>query len=616
MKIPFYVKLVLAITTLAVGATAISVITFYQHSRTLLLDQMGNRLKDIGRTATYLFGEEERQAIKRLNARVDKNAIDTKLVTGDIKPGEYRRSLPEKTETELMQSKDFQHLVTVLRKIKKSTGEKSPVYDRNFVYSPDDKTTLKYVSILTTIDDSKERQLLRFLADADYDDAKFPCPIGNLIFGDSDAVRLAFGGEVLADQDFRYEDSQSLLSAGIPVYVENGQVLAVLKLYYDAAGEANKVQNLKNLCITIVVVSFFVSLIVAALLTKILNRPIRTLREGAEKVKSRDFTTKIVVNTRDEFGLLANAFNTMVEEIGVYAKGLEDHNAAYRRFVPKAFLDNLGHESILKIQLGDQVQRQMTILFADIRSFTAISESMSPRDNFDFINQYLKAVSPVIRSHGGFIDKYIGDGIMALFPDKPEDAVQAGLAMQKILVQFNKEGNEIGRPHVNIGIGIHTGMLMLGTIGEEQRMEGTVISDAVNLCARIEGITKEFGAKIIVSEKVHNTLNLNPKYHTRFLGAVSVKGKKKVTNIFEVIDIESELVEQQKIITKTEFESGVRHYEKGNYSKAYRQFKAVYAINRQDKAVRLFLDKCKSAAAKDVREAAASKSTEIFEMKT
>jgi two-component system sensor histidine kinase ChiS len=168
-------------------------------------------------------------------------------------------------------------------------------------------------------------------------------------------------------------------------------------------------------------------------------------------------------------------------------------NIAYGRFVPHEFLKFLERESIVDVQLGDQVQKEMTVLFADIRSFTSLSERMSPKENFDFLNAYLSRVSPVIRNHNGFIDKYIGDAVMALFPQTADDAVQAAIEMQKQVSLYNSYRQENGYDPIAIGIGLHSGTLMLGTVGESQRMESTVIADAVNLASRLEGLTKVYG---------------------------------------------------------------------------------------------------------------------------
>src|SRR4030042_2883471 len=152
---------------------------------------------------------------------------------------------------------------------------------------------------------------------------------------------------------------------------------------------------------------------------------------------------------------------------------------AYDRFVPQQFFKLLGIEDITKVKWGDQVERTMTILFSDIRNFTSLSESMSPQQNFDFINSYLSQMEPVISQNGGMIDKYVGDAIMVLFPNGADDALNGSIAMLRMLESYNQERSKAGYSSIRIGIGLNTGLLMLGTVGGKNRMQGTVISDAV-----------------------------------------------------------------------------------------------------------------------------------------
>ncbi len=193
-------------------------------------------------------------------------------------------------------------------------------------------------------------------------------------------------------------------------------------------------------------------------------------------------------------------------------------NEVYERFVPREFLSFLEKESIVEVELADQVEQEMTVMFSDIRDFTPLSESMTPQENFNFLNSYLSRVSPIIRQHHGFIDKYIGDGIMALFLEKPEDALKAAIAMGSEVTIYNTHRQKCNYPPIRVGTGLHTGSLMLGIIGEAERMQGTVIADAVNLAARLESLTKRYGASIIISEPTFNHIedqgqyNLAPRY--------------------------------------------------------------------------------------------------------
>lgn len=270
-------------------------------------------------------------------------------------------------------------------------------------------------------------------------------------------------------------------------------------------------------------------------------------------------------------------------------------NAAYGRFVPHEFLRFLERESIVDVQLGDQVQKEMTVLFSDIRSFTSISEKMSPKENFDFLNACLSQVSPVIRNHNGFIDKYIGDAIMALFPQTANDAVQAAIDMQKQVSLYNCYLQENGGKSIAIGIGLHTGTLMLGTVGESERMETTVISDAVNLASRLEGLTKIYGVDILISEQTCNRLDNRLKENCRFLGRVTVKGKSQAVDIFEIYDANTQPLIELKNQTRIEFEQGVAFYVEEKFAQAEQVFYQVLQKNEQDKVTQVYIERCQEA---------------------
>ena len=268
-------------------------------------------------------------------------------------------------------------------------------------------------------------------------------------------------------------------------------------------------------------------------------------------------------------------------------------NNAYGRFVPQEFLRFLGYESIVDVRLGDQVQQEMSIMFADIRNFTTLSESMSPQENFNFLNSYLKQVGPIIRKHQGFIDKYIGDAIMALFPQTADDGLKAAIEIQKQVTRYNRDREKAGYPSITIGIGLHTGSLMLGTIGEQQRMETTVISDTVNLASRLEDLTKVYGASILISGYTLFCLEDQSQYHYRFIGQVQVKGKKQLVPVFEVFDAEPEYIIELKENTKTTFEAGIVNFNQNKIDVALRIFEHIIAINWRDRAALNYIKLCK-----------------------
>lgn len=270
---------------------------------------------------------------------------------------------------------------------------------------------------------------------------------------------------------------------------------------------------------------------------------------------------------------------------------LSQLNAANSRFVPHEFLQFLGRESIVNLELGDHTQQRMSILFSDIRDFTSISEQMTPRENFDFLNSYLGRVTPFIHQRNGFVDKYIGDGVMALFPRNADDALRAAIEMNEETAVYNQYRLTNDNAPIRIGTGIHTGDLIMGILGNAQRMQGTVISDAVNQAARLEGLTKLYGVSIIISDDTLQDLADSSQYHTRFLDRVRVSGKKKPIIVYEVFDNDPPEIIERKLETKEGFKEGVIYYRDQDFSKASVCFKRMIEKNPTDTAIQRYLQR-------------------------
>jgi two-component system sensor histidine kinase ChiS len=270
---------------------------------------------------------------------------------------------------------------------------------------------------------------------------------------------------------------------------------------------------------------------------------------------------------------------------------LSNLNAAYSRFVPHEFLQLLNKESILEVRLGDRLQQQMSVMFADIRNFTSLSESMSPAENFQFINFYLSAMEPVILEHCGFIDKYIGDGIMALFACGVDDAVNAAIAMLQSLNARNQERCHHGKDPIRIGIGINTGILTLGTVGGKKRMDTTVIGDAVNLASRLETLTKEYGVSLLISHHTLSLLESPQEYFVRFVDKVQVKGKSHAVGVFEVFDGDPPDIRNAKLATWARFERALQLYYRRHYLAASQLLQECLRENPSDRVVQIYLQR-------------------------
>jgi len=332
-------------------------------------------------------------------------------------------------------------------------------------------------------------------------------------------------------------------------------------------------------------------------------KPINHLNEAINQI-SKDIDIDIIhLDTVDEFGRLTDTLNNMLEKKRYAQKKiikqlslLEQLNhqnkktaESFARFVPMEFIDFLQKDSISDINLGDQTEKNMTILFSDIRNFTSLSENMSAKENFAFINNYLKHIGPLVRKHGGFIDKYIGDAIMALFPT-PEGAVNTAIDMIETLKLFNKKHINEYAP-VNIGIGIHSGELILGTIGEEQRMESTVISDAVNVASRLENMTKTHGATILLSHDTFSQLVDTDLIPYRFLGETLVKGKTAPISLYEIlVSLDQHDIELKKA-TQPDFAKGLQKYYDKEFIAAVLLFSQIIKTNPDDKVARHYAER-------------------------
>ncbi len=315
------------------------------------------------------------------------------------------------------------------------------------------------------------------------------------------------------------------------------------------------------------------------------------------------------------FGLLPNTFITTwslqigaVIEVFLLSVALADKinqlkkenehtwaslNKAYGRFVPHAFLGFLDKKNILEVDLGNQVAKKMSVLFCDIRNFTVMSEGMTPEQSFGFINEYLNRVVPAVHLNRGVVDKYIGDAIMALFPGSPDTAVQAAIDIQNTIQLYNEERKARGDEPIRVGVGIHTGDLMLGTIGTPEHMQGSVIADAVNLASRLEDMTKIIGADILISSQTMYSLEKPEDFKTRFLGQIRVKGKKEDIAIFEVLDALPRDQLHRRIELKKDFRQGVEAFFESKYEQAHALFQKIFTECPDDRAVAGYLRRIK-----------------------
>ncbi|KAG2392626.1 hypothetical protein C9374_011351 [Naegleria lovaniensis] len=256
------------------------------------------------------------------------------------------------------------------------------------------------------------------------------------------------------------------------------------------------------------------------------------------------------------------------------------------KFVPKEFLSILNKDKITDLKYGDFFEMELDIMFVDIRNYTGISENLQTKKIFKLLNKYLKNVGPIIRKHNGYIDKYLGDGFVALFLE-PGHAVNAAIEIQMSLKLFNEAlGHKY--PHIAVGMGIARGMVAVGLIGESRRMDATIISDSVNLSARLESLTKQLNAHILVTKQIIDTTPMVRESFFRKIGNIAVVGKNQGIQVYEVIPFD----DSPKKNTKDLFEKAMDHLydrDKFNIGEAISLLKQILTIDPEDELCKMRL---------------------------
>lgn len=268
--------------------------------------------------------------------------------------------------------------------------------------------------------------------------------------------------------------------------------------------------------------------------------------------------------------------------------------AGFSQYVAKEVVDEIVKNPD-KLKLGGE-SKEMTILFSDIRSFTALSEGMTPHELVEFLNEYLTETTDVILEHKGVVDKFIGDAVMALWGAPLEnenhaiDGVTTALKMFDKLEEFNKKMEVKGLNQINIGIGLNTGEVVVGNLGSNQRFDYTVIGDPVNLASRLEGLTKYYGVRIIISEKTKD--QLQDKFVVKYLDQVAVKGKKDGVKIYEVKDFVENASEYDQELQ--DFDQAIELYQHQKWQSALIKFEYLKERYPENKLVDIYLERLKT----------------------
>ncbi len=553
-------KIIIAFCALSALVSLTLGLTTYEILNRNLLHELQNRVRSLAQTGSMLL---DRGALRRLSAATRPGLADDRVAA-------------------LEQSADFRRISDQLNGLRDT--EKALIrFVYTFVPTPDDNLALYLVDADVIKDTAEGAEDISHLG-SEFDVTEFPV-----------ARQALRENKVLVEPEYTYDEEfkVSSISGYAPVLDADGTPLAILGLDMVDTDARRVLRGVTRVSLVVAAAALMVSIATSVALGTLFTRGIIHLDEVVRSFDvEENVDVRAEVRSRDEVGRLGLSFNQMADLIQRYAGDQEALLKAYGRFVPYDFLRFLQKKSITDVKLGDQVAREMTVLFSDIQSFTTLSEKMSAEENFNFLNSYLSRVGPEIRANRGFIDKYIGDSIMALFPEQPDDAVRAAIAMRARLLEYNKHRASIPYDPIAIGVGIHTGRLMLGTIGEQERMDGSVISDAVNLCSRLESLTRLYGGSVLVTGVTLSRMENARAFHTRFVDRVRVKGRGESVLIYEVVDGEPPEVVERKIGAKAEWTQALNLYYDKQFASAHKALTALGRRSPNDRVIELYLRRC------------------------
>ncbi len=337
------------------------------------------------------------------------------------------------------------------------------------------------------------------------------------------------------------QDSGAVVTLAGEPYVTLYQGLALLNdkparlaLQRSLVAELEPARALQRVVLLISVGALIAASLAALFLSRSVSQPLQALAAHTRKVTAGDYTAQMRLDRIDEFGALAEAFNHMTT-------GLAERDRV-RNLLGKVVSPEIATELLKSdLTLGGE-EREVTILFCDLRNFTGLSESLAPADLLALLNRYLDCMSVIIERNGGVIDKYIGDAIMALFgapmvaDDAARRALETACEMARELERLNHDLAADGSPVLSFGIGINTARVIAGNMGSKTRLNYTVIGDGVNLASRLESLTRDpqYATPIIFSEATLRSIPHPPP--VRELGLAGVKGKSQPVRIYTLSD--------------------------------------------------------------------------------
>jgi adenylate cyclase len=477
----FRTKLLFAFLLVAIGSALVGLLIMYENSNRLLFNQVRSKAASIATTAA---AQINLSLVKQLNGQPQ----------------------DEKTPA-------YQDLQSELRKLR-NANRRFDIY-------------IRYVYLIRPVPDKPQDWM--YLIDAEENPKLISHP--GEVMPPSDVTELDQNPEApFAERTYLRDPWGNWLTAYAPIFDKDGHYLATLGIDLSASDIEIEMNRLVLAGLLALFVSVVIALSVGFWFARIASKPLATLCDVVKDIGEGKLDTEAEVTSNDEFSQLAKAINEM-------AHGLRERERLktnFARYVSVQVLDKiLQGETAMKVE-GER--RKITVLFSDIRQFTQLAESLPPEQVVALLNQYFDRMIDVIFAHFGTLDKFIGDGIMVEFgtplddPLQEEHAVNAAFGMIEELKKLNEHWKTQSKSPIQIGIGIHTGLAIVGNIGSEKRLEFTAIGDTVNVAARLEQLTKQLHQQILISETTY--MALQRKYVCRNLGLIQLPGRTEPIHVY------------------------------------------------------------------------------------
>ncbi len=371
--------------------------------------------------------------------------------------------------------------------------------------------------------------------------------VPDLVPADVTDAALAAGSEPVLRETFLLRDVTLAdgvrAHAGAPIVEAaaavnlGGHRVGVLRIGMSLRRVARARTQILREAMTAGIVCLVLGFAIAWLAARLLTAPVRALEKSVSRMASGDLAHRSEARATNEIGALSGAVNRMAAALEKSFARLRGTLASFERFVPRKFLQVVAPEGIENIQVGVFAEHTITILFSDIRGYTTLSESSTPEQMYNLLNEYLPEMGAVIDENGGFIDKYIGDAIMALFDEEHTDgALRAATAMRERLEGLNARRVARGEKAFEIGIGLHRGTVIMGTVGFSSKIESTVIGDAVNCASRVEGLTKQYHVHVLATGAVIDALEHRDRFPALRVvdPAAKIRGKDEPVTLYTI----------------------------------------------------------------------------------